>query len=131
LSARFSRVNDGASTSISRKKKISPTKPLSLSSSSSLLIQFKAAANRRERAKGEEDLFFEENYSLRAVMKVRYMSHAVSKKEVLKFFFTRTRARDFGENFQKSTTGISKKSRARVLLLFFSRFFATASSCLV
>jgi hypothetical protein len=35
-----------------------------------------------------------------------------------------------GENFQKST-GISKKTRARVLLLFFSRLFVTASYCLV
>jgi hypothetical protein len=115
LSARFSRVNDGASKSISRKKK-SPRLNLSLSSSSSsLLIQFKAAANRRERAKGEEDLFFEENYSLRAVMKVRCMSRAVSKKEVLKFFFTR--ARDFfGEkNFQKRNF---QKNRARAF--FFS-----------
>jgi len=115
-------------------KKISPTKPLSLSlSSSSLLIQFKAAANRRERAKGEEGLFFEENYSLRAVMKVRCMSHAVSKKEVLKFFFTRARDFFLGENFKRAqTTGISKKkTRAHVLLLFFSRFFVTASYCLV
>jgi len=114
-------------------KKISPTKPLSLSLSSSLLIQFKAAANRRERAKGEEGLFFEENYSLRAVMKVRCMSHAVSKKEVLKFFFTRARDFFLGENFKRAqTTGISKKkTRAHVLLLFFSRFFVTASYCLV
>jgi hypothetical protein len=93
------------------------------------LIQFKAAANRRERAKGEEDLFFEENYSLRAVMKVRCMSHAVSKKEVLKFFFTR--ARDFfGEKILKDA-GISKKiARARsssLLLSFFCNVLLTAS----
>jgi len=81
------------------------------------LIQFKAAANRRERAKGEEGLFFEENYSLRAVMKVRCMSHAVSKKEVLKFFFTRTP--DFGENFQKKEHDRNfQKNRARAF--FFS-----------
>jgi hypothetical protein len=35
------------------------------------------------------------------------------------------------ENFQKSTEIFPKKSRARVLLLIFSRFLLTASYCLV
>jgi hypothetical protein len=82
------------------------------------LIQFKAAANRRERAKGEEDLFFEENYSLRAVMKVRCMSHAVSKKEVLKFFFTRAKDFFLGEKFSKRAQQEFPKNRARAF--FFS-----------
>ena len=112
---------------------------------------FKAAANRRERAKGEEDLFFEEKYTPCAGNESEMCLIYLQFPRGFEIFLLSERARDFfsqkkhtrekfgqkeneyaeGENFQKTGTGISKKTRARVLLLFFSRLFVTASYCLV